>query len=151
MEVFKWVVFLCCVTVSICGFSQNMRDKESKEIAYLIDGVKGNKKLDGLIEWKKSSKDDKMISFAFKDLLVFFTFYNESNKEYLQSIDYYHKSFQKMIFIDQGSGEYIINDQTRFGVWMSKDKVSTYFCVISPEKLLIWVLSNGNEVYLVEK
>ena len=127
---------------------ENISNKEAKELAYIIDCFNTKKNLDSLIEWKLTKMNDKTILIEKKGQLAFFTFYQDKELVFLHEINYYKGSFQKMIFIDEDSlKEYKITNQTQFRVLMSKDKLSIYFCVINPDKLFIWVLSNGNWVY----
>lgn len=147
------ILFILCYVSKLPVFSQtgsqkSIRYKEKLEIAYIIDCIKANYSADSLIEWEFSSKDENIISYKYKrDRLVFFTLHKNLEGVFLQSIDYYHRSFQKTIFLNNTQTDYEINNQTRFRVWMSKDKLSVYFCMINLDNVMIWVLTNGNSVY----
>jgi hypothetical protein len=153
MKVIFLILFITCCASKLSVFGQimiekNMCNKEALEIAYISDCIKTNRRVDSLIEWKLSSKQENLISYKYKrDRLVFFELHKDTKGEFLKSIDYYHRSFQKMIFINDRLAEYEINNQTQFRVWMSKDKLSVYFCMINPDNLKMWVLTNGNTVY----
>jgi hypothetical protein len=148
-----------------CTFSQKlpeekMRVKEAEEIAQITDCIKLNKKVDGLIEWDvdgsgeigKIFRSDGTVesgfSFEYRSRLGFFIIDNNTNGIFLKEINYFRNSFQKTIFLDDTSSNYEITSETRFKVWMSKDTSSIYFCLMSSDSPLIWVLSNENNVYL---
>lgn len=152
MKVTTLVLFVFCCVSKSCVFGQtlseqDLHDRETLEIANIIECVKENKRCDNLIEWELSSKNDSLISFSYKDRLAFFKLHKDSKGLFLQAIDYYHNSFEKMIFSDNTPSKYEITDQTQFSVWMSKDRLSSHFCMINPEKPMVWVLTNGDIVY----
>lgn len=153
MKATTLILFIFCCTTKSSVFSQtliekNMRDKEAMEIAYITDCIKENRRVDSLIEWKFSSKNESGISYKYKrDRLVFFKLYKDTRGVFLHEIDYYHRSFKKLIFSSDKFSEYEITSQVQFKVWMSKDKLSIYFCMINPHKSMIWVLTNGKTVY----
>lgn len=152
MKATTLILFIFCCTSKSSVFSQtliekNMRDKEAKEIAYITDCIKANRRVDSLIEWKLSSKNDSLISYKYKGRLAFFTLHKDTRGIFLHKINYFKNSFQKMIFFNNALSKYRITNQTRFRVWMSKDNLSIYFCMINPDNTMIWVLTNGNTVY----
>lgn len=152
MKVTTLVLFVFCCVSKSCVFGQTLSekdlyDREAVEIANIIECVKENRKLDSLIEWELSSKNDSLISFGYGDRLVFFKLHKDTKGVFLQAIDYYHNSFEKMIFSDNTLSKHEITDQTQFRVWMSKDRLSIYFCLINPNKPMVWVLTNGVTIY----
>jgi hypothetical protein len=152
MKTTALILFIvCCASkLSVVGqalFENEMRDKEAMEIAYITDCINMNRRVDSLIEWKLSGEDENFMVFKYRSSLAFFEIQKDTKDEYLQSITYYKNSFQKMIFVNEPPCEYEITGQTRFRVWMSKDKRSVYFCMINPDSLTMWVLTNGNTVY----
>lgn len=149
------LLILCCAS-SCSVFVQKLSEKdmlykESNEIAYIIDCVKANKEVENLIEWEFSSQYDNNLSYKHKrSWLVFFELYESPKGVFLKTIDYYHLSFEKIIFSDDTLSKYEVNSLTRFRVWMSKDRLSIYFCMINPDSIMIWVLTNGDTVYTSE-
>lgn len=153
MKATTLILFIFCCASKASVFSQtsvekNMRDKEALEIAYITDCIKANRKVDSLIEWELSSKIENSISYKYKrDRLAFFKLHKDTRGVFLHAIDYYHRSFEKIISLDDTLTKYEVYSQTRFRVWMSKDKLSIYFCMINSDSTMIWVLTNGNTVY----
>lgn len=155
--------FCCCCTSKHFVLAQTVEkdrhDKESMEIAYITNCIRENKKVDSLIEWKVKSNGEihtilssngkikSGYSFEYKGNLVYFTIEKNTSNIYLKEINYFKNSFHKMIFFTDTLSEYEITNQTRLRVWMSHDKLSIYFCVINPDEIIIWVLTNGNTVY----
>lgn len=122
--------------------------KEKLEMAYIVNCLIANKDVDSLIHWTLSSKYQNTISYKFKaGRLAFFTLAKDSTGVILQSIEYYHHSFQKIIFKDDAETNYVIGSNTRFDVWMSRDKLRVYFCIIDEEYIQIWVLKSGNSIF----
>ncbi len=164
MKASTLILFVFCCASKSYVFSQtlsekNMRDKEAIEIAYITDCIEANRSVDSLIEWKVANNGEvesihrsngiveNGFSFKYKGRLAFFIIGKNTNGIYLNEIDYCRNSFQKTIFLDETLTEYEVNSQTRFRVWMSKDFLSVYFCMINPDNTKIWVLTNGNTVY----
>lgn len=152
MKASTLILFVFCCTLKACVFSQtlsekNMRNKEAIEIAYITDCIEANRRVDSLIEWKLSSKDDSLILYKYKGRLAFFRLHKDTRGIFLHEISYFKNSFQKMIFFDDTLTKYEVNCQTRFRVWISKDFLSVYFCMINSDNTKIWVLTNGNTVY----
>lgn len=162
MKNIKSISFFCSMTVLLliygCNsydvFQQaspetNRRDREATEIAYITECVKTKRSVDNLIEWKRYGKNETPHSYEYKSSLVFFNEFEDTRNAVLKSIEYYHNSFQKMIFTNETEplSKYEITEQTQFKVWMSKDKLSIYFCMINSDSIMIWVLTNGNWVY----
>ena len=153
MKVTSLIVFIfCCASnTRVLGqtlVEKKLRDKEGKEIAYIIDRIKVNRKVDSLIEWKLYGRNGDEFSYRYKrDKLAFFKQHKDTGGIFLQSINYYHRSLKRVIFYNDKLDLYEITDQARFRVWMSNDRLSIYFCVINSDKVMIWLLSNGNTVY----
>lgn len=165
MKALKLILFVFYFILKSCVFSQslserNIREKETIEIAYIIDCIEANRSVDSLIEWKATNNNGEVetiyrsngivengFSFKYKGRWAFFIIGKNTNGIFLKEIDYCRNSFQKTIFLDETLTEYEVNSQTRFRVWMSKDKLSVYFCMKNPDNTKIWVLSNGNTVY----
>lgn len=146
------ILFIICCTSKLSVFGQalyenKMCNNEEVEIAYILDCLKTNRRVDSLIEWNFSSEYENFIIYKHKNRLAFFKIQKDTNGEFLHSITYYKNSFQKIVFLNDKLGEYEITRQARFRVWMSKDKTSVYFSMINPDNLTIWVLTNGNIVY----
>jgi len=156
MKTSTLLLFVFCCTLKSCFFNQtlsekNMRDKETIEIEHITDCLEANRSVDNLLEWQLSSKNDSLFIFKYKARLAFFTLHKDTKGIFLHEISYFKNSFQKIIFFDDTLTKYEVNCQTRFRVWMSKDSLSIYFCMINPDNTKIWVLTNGNTVYtLVE-
>jgi hypothetical protein len=157
------LIVLCGITTS-CTFNQslpdsNLRDKETKEIDYLTDCIKLKKKADSLIEWKvdgsgeirkifrSNGSVESGFLFEYKSRFAYFIIDNNSNGIFLKQINYNRSSFQKTVYLDETSGKYEITSDTQFNIWMSKDGLSIYFCMINSDDLIIWVLSKENTVY----
>lgn len=133
--------------------------KESTEISYLTNCIKLNRKTDSLIEFKSEEKGEiesiffsngktmPGYSFEYKDMNVYFTLDTNKKVVYLKEINYFKNSFNKIIFLSDSVNNYEITNNSKFKVFMSLDKRSIYFCLINSEKLIVWVLSNGNKVY----
>lgn len=160
------ILFVFCSALNLLVFGQasledNQREKEAKEIAYITDCLKMNRKADGLIEWGQelasnsvtcnssdSNKSERRcITFEKKSRLAFFLFAENEAGQFLQEISYQRSSYQITIFENDTPSGYGITDETRFGVWMSEDKLSIYFFMINPDDTFVWVLSNGTTVY----
>ncbi len=155
--------FCCCCTSNHFVLAQTVKkdrhDKESMEIAYIIDCIKNNRKVDSLIEWKVDGNGEihsifssngivkSGFSYKYKGRLAFFVLDKNTRGLFLHKINYFKNSFNKVIFFADTLSEYEITNQTRLRVWMSHDKLSIYFCVINPDEIMIWVLTNGNTVY----
>lgn len=153
MKVLQIILIIFCCALKSCVFGQtlpqkNIRDKEAIEIAYITECIKANRKIDNLIEWKLSSRNDSLILYEYKGRLAFFTLQKDKKGIFLHKINYFKSSFQKMIYINNNLIEYEITNQTRFKVWMSKDRLSVYFCMMNSDNNVIWVLTNGNSVYM---
>lgn len=129
-----------------------MHEKEAAEIAYITNCIKGNRKIDSLIAWELSGtyvNYENSISYKYKrNQRAFFELHKDSKGEFLRSINYFYRNFQKVIFLDDTIGKHEITSETRFGVWMSKERPSTYFCLINPDNIKIWVLTQGDTVYI---
>jgi len=153
MKTIALILFIICTISKLPSFSQALFEKESKqvkeaaEIDYIVVCLKGNKSLDSLIEWEFSSKNDSLIVFKLKrGRIAFFVLHEDSGALFLKAIDYYHNSFEKLIFSSKTLREYEITNKTKFRVLMSIDKLRIYFCIINPDNIAIWVLSNGSNV-----
>lgn len=165
MKASTLILLVFCCALKSCVSSQtlsekNMRNKEAIEIAYITDCIKANRSVDSLIEWKATNNNGEVesiyrsngivengFSFKYKGRWAFFFIGKNTNGIFLKEIDYCRNSFQKTIFLNETLTEYEVNSQTRFRVWMSKDKLSVYFCMINSDNTKIWVLTNGNTVY----
>lgn len=164
MKVTTLILFIFCCALKSCVVSQPLsekdrRDKEAVEIAYIRDCIKENRRVDSLIEWKVNNNGEVQsifssngmvengLSFKYKGRLVFFIIDKNTNGIFLKKINYFRNSFQKMIFLDDTLTKYEITSQTQFKVWMSKYRLSVYFCMINPNNIKIWVLTNGNTIY----
>lgn len=168
----EWInlpaLFILCFMSQTTGFCQvlpqnNRNDKEAKEMAYLVWCIKGDKNIDSLIEWKLPSfKDesyeqwtkrnkwsDSVIDYSYKKYAwrVHFFLKEDTSGLFLKLIDYWHMTDERIIFSADSLNRFKVTAQTRFGAWMSKDRLSCYFCMITPDYVMIWVLSGGNIVY----
>ena len=133
-------------------FKTKSLTEEALEIAYLSNCLKEHKKVDSLLEWELYNKSAYAISYKYsRDRSVFFQFEENSKGVFLKEVVYYHRSFQKVILRNEKSTDYQISSPNQFKVWMSRDKLSIYFCMVSPDSLIISVLSNGNNVYSRQK
>lgn len=145
-------MFSCTPPVNVLKLDSpetNRRDIEAREMAYLIECIKSGRTVDSLKEWKIYGKDTDTppFSFNYKEQLAFFTPSKNSSNQVLESVTYCRKSLQRTMFSNENSNDYKITKETKFKVWMSKDRLSIYFCMINPDKIDIWILTNGNWIY----
>ncbi|MFD2034513.1 hypothetical protein ACFSKL_06920 [Belliella marina] len=156
MKALSLILFMFCFISKHAGFGQtqfqcDLRAKESLEMAYIVESIKVNQSVDSLIEWRFSSEYENNILYKYKrGRYAFFKLQKNSKGKFLQSIVYQRQSFQKIIFLDDTLTKYEINNQTRFKVWMSKDRPSIYFCLVEQDSIKIWVFTKDNSVYTSE-
>ena len=127
----------------------NRREKEGKEIEYLIDCIKVGRKPQNLIKFNLFDYRENAISFNYKkwSWVADFIISGDSTKPFLQSIEHKHERFHKTIFRNESKSEFQIDEKTQFQVWMSKDRHSIYYFMIQKNEIFIWILTNGNWVY----
>ncbi len=146
-------LFFFTLKLSVLGqtLSQNdLRDEVKKETLSLDECFKDKKSLDSLIEWKFEGEDGRLIAYEHKGRLAFFRLGKNSDKLFLESIQYTINSFQKKIFMDGLGTTPEVTRKTQYRVWISKDNRKIYFCVINSDNALIWILENHNNISFVE-
>ncbi|WP_293302990.1 hypothetical protein [Pedobacter sp. UBA4863] len=114
MKVIQIILIIFCCALKSCVFGQtlpqkNIRDKEAIEIAYITECIKANRKIDNLIEWKLSSRNDSLILYEYKGRLAFFTLQKDKKGIFLHKINYFKSSFQKMIYINNNLIEPVVH------------------------------------------
>jgi|GEM_PF-4066767 len=160
------ILFVCCWASNLAVFGQktikrNLRDKETLEIAYIVDQIKANKSADSLTVWKSSSEYKKgeheyVVPFEYRSRLAFFEIRRNPEGAFLKAIFYDRSSLHKVIYPDdapisrEAPTSHEVDGRTRFGVWMSKDRLSIYFGMINPDKVIIWVFTSEASVYAVQ-
>lgn len=146
---FGSILFCSCNSQKIFEYDLNI--KEGLDLAYLYNCIQEKKKADSLIEWKMTGDENGILFFNYRERYAFFKLEKESESYYLNDISYQVKSFFKEIVKDDKPFKYKVTNQTQFKVWMSKDNLSIYFCMINRDDTLIWVLSKNDRVYNAHK